>query len=291
MPEALAQFGFPDAVDIALVSVLLYAATSILRRSQAALVALGIALLACVYLAGHWLGLEATDTVLRGLFATAGLMLVVIFQDELRQGFEELAAWVVGRQDDHRPRLDSTEVLAAALVRLAREKIGALVVLVGLQQLDRHVQGGHELRGKLSIPLLDSIFDPHSDGHDGAVIVEDRQISRFGAQLPLSKNLEKLRGGTRHSAALGLSERTDALCLVVSEERGTISASAHGQLREIHSEADLIGLINQFFHQRRRLSSGRPAFLDWIGDRWIEKAAAVALATAVWLAVNLGGGG
>ncbi len=284
MIDALAEFGIADAADVAIVTGLLYASASILRRTQAALVALGIALLAGIYLAAGWLELFATTLVLQGLFAAAGLSLVVIFQDELRQAFEELAAWVVGRHDDHRPRLGSTEVLVGALAELARQKTGALVVLVGLQKLDRHLLGGEELGGKLSAPLLDSLFDPHSAGHDGAVIIEDRHVSRFGVQLPLSKNLDRLPGcGTRHSAALGLSERADALCLVVSEERGSISVAAHGQLREIRSEAELTALVNRFLKQRRRLSSGRPLAERLFQDHWVEKTAAVVLAFGLWL--------
>ncbi len=284
MLEALSEFGAADAIDIALVSILFYAGASVLRRTRAALVALGIGLLGIVYLTANWFALGTTTLVLQGLFAATGLAFVVIFQDELRQACEELAAWAIGRHDDHRPKLDSSEVLVGALARLAREKVGALVVLTGLQKLDRHFQGGEVLGGEISAPLLDSLFDPSSDGHDGAVILEDRLVSRFGVQLPLSKNLERLPGtGTRHSAALGLAERTDALCLVVSEERGTISAAANGQLHEIQSEDELTSIVNYFFRQQRRLAAPRPLAQRIFRDRLIEKAAALGLACALWL--------
>lgn len=292
MIETLAQFGLADAADIAIVTTLLYAGVSLLRRTQAALVALGIAFVGALYLTSSLLGLGLSTHVLQLFFATTGLALVVIFQDELRQAFEELAAWAIGRQSDHRPRLDSVDVLVESLSRLAREKVGALVVLSGLQKLDRHVHGGHDLGGRLSTPLLESVFDASSAGHDGAVIVEDRHVSRFGVQLPLSKNLQLLTGrGTRHSAALGLSERTDALCLVASEERGTISAAAHGNLREIRDEEELASLISHFYRQRRSLVAPRPLLVRVFQDHWVEKSAAFGAALALWLLMKVSASG
>src|SRR6185437_5267675 len=95
-------------------------------------------------------------------------------------------------------------------------------------------RGGIELDGKLSAPVLTSIFDPHSPGHDGAVVLEGDRIRRFATHLPLSANFQQLgRTGTRHSAALGLSEVTDALSIVVSEEQGTIAVARNGRLTRI----------------------------------------------------------
>src|SRR4029077_8268814 len=98
----------------------------------------------------------------------------------------------------------------------------------------RELRGGMELGGKLSEPLLKSIFDPHSPGHDGAVIVENDRISRFAAHLPLSNDFGQLAHvGTRHGAALGRAELSDALCIVVSEDRATISLPREARLRKI----------------------------------------------------------
>jgi len=216
--EAISEFGARDALDVAVAAALIYLGFRRLRQSQRALVAVGIALAGGGYLAASGLGLGLTTWVFHGFFAVLALALVIIFQDDLRQIFEELAAWALGRRADYRPRLDSTEILVSCLSQLARQKTGALVVLPGLQRLDRHLSGGLELRGRVSGALIESLFDHHSPGHDGALVVEDREATRFGVQLPLSRNPEQLAGlGTRHSAALGLSERTDAMCVVVSE--------------------------------------------------------------------------
>ena len=134
---------------------------------------------------------------------------------------------------------------------LAEDKVGALVVLKGSDDLARHLQGGIELRGLVSKPLLDSIFDPHSAGHDGAVVIEDGQVERFSAHLPISKNRKEIGSrGTRHAAALGLSERCDALLVVVSEERGVVSVAEGGKLKAITSPAELKGRLEGFIQEK-----------------------------------------
>lgn len=282
MLEAISEFGARDALDVAVAAGLIYLGFRRLRQSQRALVAVGIALAGGGYLAASGLGLELTTWVFQGFFAVLALALVIIFQDDLRQVFEELAAWALGRRDDYRPRLDSTEILVSCLSRLARQKSGALVVLPGLQTLDRHLGGGVELRGKVSAPLIESIFDHHSPGHDGAVVVEDREVTRFGVQLPLSRNPQQLAGlGTRHSAALGLSECTDAMCVVVSEERGSVSTAHGGVLREIVNAAELKTVIDQFHRQRRTLPSPGMPF-GALQRRPVEKVSALVLALLLW---------
>jgi uncharacterized protein (TIGR00159 family) len=279
--DAFGDFGARDAFDLGVATLLLAVGLSWLRRSRAALVAVGIAVLACLYTVAVGLGLGLTTWLFHGFFAALALVLVVLFQDELRQAFEELAAWVLGRRDDYRPRLDAPEILVDALEALAGRRIGALVVLPGVQKLDRHMQGGEALDGRLSRALLESLFDPHSAGHDGAVVVENGRVARFGVQLPLTRNVNRLAGGgTRHSAALGLSERTDALCIVVSEERGTVSAARAGRLRELGSAPEMKAAIDRFHRKRRGLSRG--GWLGWLRQRPAELVGAAALATLLW---------
>lgn len=290
LADAFREFGLSDAVDVALVAALLYAGITWLRRSHAALVALGLALVGVVYVGARLLDLHVTTWVFHGFFAAAALVAVVLFQEELRQGLEELAALAMGRREDHRPRFDSAEILAGALFRLTREKVGALVVLAGMQKLDRHVHGGEELGGKLSGALLESLFDPHSPGHDGAVVIEDRRVLRFGAHLPLARGAGLPAGaGTRHSAALGLSERTDALCLVVSEERGTISSARHGTLRPVASSEELVRVVAGFYRERRAQRAPRPGLRALASGHRVEKAAALVLALLLWLVVTSAG--
>jgi DNA integrity scanning protein DisA with diadenylate cyclase activity len=273
---SLGSFGLLDAIDIGVVALGIYVAVGWLRRSQAALVGIGVVLIGVLYAAARGIGLALTSWALEGFFAVLAIALVVLFQDELRQAFEELAAWALGRKRDHRPRLDAVEILSASLFRLSEQRVGALVVLPGLQKLDRHMHGGVELNGQLSAALLESLFDHHSAGHDGAVIVEDRSVLRFGVQLPLSKAVPHLASrGTRHSAARGLSERTDALCVVGLE---SIPSADQLELR-----------LKRFYRERRSLATPEPSPTRWLRERHGEKAAALAAAFALWLLVSVSG--
>lgn len=287
---SLGSFGLLDAIDVGVVALGIYVAVGWLRRSQAALVGIGVVLIGVLYAAARGIGLALTSWALEGFFAVLAIALVVLFQDELRQAFEELAAWALGRKRDHRPRLDAVEILSASLFRLSEQRVGALVVLPGLQKLDRHMHGGVELNGQLSAALLESLFDHHSAGHDGAVIVEDRSVLRFGVQLPLSKAVPHLASrGTRHSAARGLSERTDALCVVVSEETGTLSVSQDGGLESIPTADQLEHRLKRFYRDRRSLAAPEPSPTRWLRERHGEKAAALAAAFAIWLLVSVTG--
>jgi hypothetical protein len=145
--------------------------------------------------------------------------------------------------------------------------------------------GGIPLDGKVSEPLLRSIFDPHSPGHDGAVIIEHDRVTRFAAHLPLSKDLRQLVGlGTRHSAALGIAELTDALAIVVSEQRGTISAARDGRLHRLENPQELVALLERFLQKEepneRRIWKWVP--VKHLRENWQAKAIALAMAFGFW---------
>src|SRR5687767_935239 len=198
----LAPLRVADVLDILIVSLLVYTLVAFLRRTRARFVAVGLGILAGLSVIARALDMQLTAAILGAFFAIVVVIVVVIFQDELRQLFEGVALWGLRRR---RPPAgdDPTSVLVAFLADCARERIGALVVVPGRQLLGRYLQGGIELEGKLSLPLLRSLFDPHSPGHDGALVVEGDRVTRFAAHLPLSRDFEQLRGlGTRHGAAL-----------------------------------------------------------------------------------------
>ena len=274
---------FAEVVDIIFVAVLLYTAIVWARQTRAAFVVRGILILGGIYIIARYLDLQMTAWVFQGFFAIFLIMIVVIFQEELRQFFERIAVWSLARKRVPALGSQTSDILVRTLSDLAKEHVGALIVIRGNDPLERHITGGIPLEGKLSGPLLKSIFDPHSPGHDGAVLVEQDCITRFAAHLPLSKDLTQLTHvGTRHSAALGLAELTDALCIVVSEERGTISFARDGKLREVENLQQLGAVIDSFLRTKFPSTQQSNISLQFFRENWIAKAISLSLAIGFW---------
>jgi len=178
---------------------------------------------------------------------------------------------------------DATDTLVRSIAVLAEQRRGALIVLPGRESIESHVDGGLILNAHVTEPLLLSLFDPHSPGHDGAVILSGDRASRFAVHLPLSVDHVQLgQRGTRHAAALGLAERTDALCIVVSEERGTVSVAEAGRLRTLDRPQEVAGEIRRFLE---RISPANPEHSTWMRGlvkRWREGLLAMPIAGLLW---------
>jgi hypothetical protein len=214
------------------------------------------------------------------------VVIVVIFQTELRQLFERLAIISLRRRPPAPAGDGTAEIVTQTLGDLARARVGALVVLPGRQPIETYVRGGLALDGRLSVPLLWSLFDPHSPGHDGAVIVAGDRVVRFAAHLPLSTDFTQLVGvGTRHAAALGLAELTDALCLVVSEERGQIGIARAGRLLHPVDSASLNATLTGFFAEMRPPERRRSSWRPLVFEHGAEKLASLLVVTGLWWAL------
>lgn len=287
MPDLRLDAPLSDVLDIAVVAALLYALIVWVRGAHAHLALLGIAILGCVYLVARQLGLALTAAIFQAFVAVFVVMLIVVFQAELRHAFERIAVLGLRWRGNGGPpsARDPEETLvrtAAALVAAGR---GGLIVLPGRDPIERHVEGGIVLGGRVSEPILLSIFDPHSPGHDGAVIVVGDRIERLAVHLPLSSDFAQLHSrGTRHAAALGLAERTDALCIVISEERRTVSVAHAGVLRELRQPAELGGVLREFAGLRAGPQATERR-LHALRRRWRELSAALALAVLLWALV------
>jgi uncharacterized protein (TIGR00159 family) len=292
VPEILNDLSLKEIVDIALVALFAYGIILWIKRAKAGLAFIGILMLGGFYFAAREIGLQLTAFILQGFFALILLMLVVLFQRELRQLFERIAVWSLRRNAGSAVSNDTVLCLVEALSTLARRKHGALVVLPGKDPLDSHVEGGVELGGRVSSPLLMSLFDPDSVGHDGALIVEGDTVTRFSVHLPLSRDFEQLgQRGTRHSAALGLAERTDALCIVVSEERGEISIAQDHTLRLLRSPDELETELERFVQAKWDPHTERRTPWSLLTANWITKIAAAGLALGLWVIFISGGQG
>jgi uncharacterized protein (TIGR00159 family) len=279
MIELLRDIGLLDLVDIGVVAVLAWVGLRLVRRTRARPALLGLATLFAIYLAARQLGLGLTAAIFQAFFAVLVLVIVVVFQDDLRRIFEQVGAWVSRRRGEEAGGAGSSEVLVRTIEQLADARTGALVVVPGREPIDRHVEGGVELDGRISDPLLLSLFDASSPGHDGAVVLAGDRVSRFAVHLPLSTDREQLVDlGTRHAAALGLSERTDALCVVVSEERGTISIASGGRLRPIGRPRALAIELRRHARPPREAASA-----GWLQPRFRDALLAVGIAAGLWV--------
>lgn len=239
---------FADFLDISVVAVFLYFTFTWLRKKASRSIVIGIGSVLFLYAIARFFNMYMTSMVFQAGLTASLVMLVIIFQEDIRMVIERLAT--IGRFQSRHQLIASNktvEALVESVCNLARDKIGALIVIKGKESLDRHLNGGISLTGRMSVPLMYSIFHPATPSHDGALIIEGDKIDKFAVRLPLSHNLEEVKElGTRHTAAVGISERSDAIVLVVSEERGTISIAEEGHL-EIVDETTLRKRLNSFY--------------------------------------------
>ena len=282
------SIGLKDYADILLMTVIVYSVLNWFRSTRAAFIFTGIVIVVGVYVLVQQLDLVMTSAVLEKFFAVILIALVVIFQEELRGFFERLAVWSFDNRFGQPKKLRLTraevDVIARSVQDMARKRIGALIILKGRDLISRHLDGGIDLGGRLSEQLLMSLFDPHSIGHDGAAIVEGNRLTEFSCHLPLSKNISKLKkAGTRHAAALGLVERCDAMAIVVSEERGTISIARNGDIEVLQDPSRLSFILERFYRETYPSKSKNPWFVSIWRDHWGEKATSIVLSLFLWV--------
>lgn len=276
----------PDILDVTIIALMIFALLTWFKTRASRFVLIGITLLGGVYLAARFFQLYLTTIVLQGFFAISIFVLVVIFQEDLRGFFERLA--ILGTIGKKFPSLSglkgTTEIISQTAANLAKRRVGALIVLQGIDPMERHINGGIALDGIVSEPLLESLFDPHSIGHDGAAIINGDRVTKFGCHLPLSVNTSKYENlGLRHTAALGISERSDALCIVVSEEKGTISIAYLDNLIVAPNAAFLHEALERFYIRNTPGEKSHPA-LNWLKENTMEKIIALVLACLLWIA-------
>ena len=221
-----------DAIEVAIVAYVLYRALLLIQGTRAVQMLIGIVVLVFVY-ALAWLAKLTMITYMLGIVFTYGAFAaLVIFQPELRAALAHLGQSRVTRFLRRMEESEVAEEVANAVERLSRSGIGAIIVIEREVGLGEYVQSGSEMQAKVSADLLATIFTPYSPLHDGAVVIRGDTIIGAGCILPLSQApISDRTLGTRHRAALGLTEETDALVVIVSEETSTISISQRGRLQ------------------------------------------------------------
>ena len=295
LSETLGEFAgsvrIADLLDVAVVSAFLYAVISWLRqdasRDTSRRVMVAVTLFTTIYLLANLFEMYLVKQVMEVLIIVFLLAGVVVFQSEIRRMLDRIGTWSFFNQtpssDDSTQTID---ILTEATARMADLKMGALMAVKGREPWERQVQGGIELKGRLSQPLLYSIFHHDTPGHDGVALIEGNKITTFAAHLPLSSNVPEVSkfGGTRHAAALGLAEQSDALVIVVSEERGTISVAEGNSIDEMESAGKLKERLSRFWKEHYDgVAVGKPKW--WTRPSLQTALLSVALACILWLVV------
>jgi uncharacterized protein (TIGR00159 family) len=235
-----------DIVDVLLNSYILFRLYVLFRETYVFRVLTGLALLWIFQRIAVFFGLILTSWVLQGITALAALIIIIVFRNELRSVLQakNLKAILWGFPQKSVPT--TIQVITDSVNALSKRHIGALIVLPAKEDLKEMVQGGIPLRGLVSKEMITSIFWGDNPVHDGAAIIEGDRIAEVGVILPLSYRSDlPSQYGTRHRAALGLAETTDALIVVVSQETGKVSVAKNSKIKKIQSNAALIKILQE----------------------------------------------
>ncbi len=229
--ELLKQIRWQDIVDIILMSIILYRLLLIIKGTKAAHMLMGLGVLLLASLLSRYFELYTVDWLIQSFWAQIVIAVIILFQPEIRRALAQMGETQFLRTLTSAEELKSLEEIVRATVALANRKIGGLIAIERDTSLKDFVEIGTPLDAKVSKEVLLSIFHPTSPIHDGAVVIKGNRIVAAGCFLPITMSPDVNKAlGTRHRAGLGLSEETDAVIIIVSEETGTISMAINGKL-------------------------------------------------------------
>jgi len=252
MLELIKSVGIFDVVDIAIIAIVIYYILLLIKGTRALPMLMGIMLLVLVSFAAKFLGLKTTSWVLNNFTGYLFIIIVVLFQQEIRRALAFIGETKVFGSSAKAKSVILDEIVKASTI-LANRQIGALIVLQRDTDLGNFLDDtGSKLDCEISREILISIFIPYSPLHDGAVIISNGRISTAGSILPLTRQTDLGKNyGTRHRAAVGVTEETDALAIAVSEEKGTITVAQNGQLSEELDADKLRDVLEQVFGRKK----------------------------------------
>lgn len=255
----LATIGILDIVDIAVVAYFLYTLYQILKNTRAATLVKGLLILLIIMMASRWMNLHVITWLMEKSMTVILVALPVVFQPELRRALEQIGRgkWFHkgGSELDEAEFETMLSNVTNATVAMSRRKLGALMVFERNTGLEERIETGTAVDGLLSEALLLNIFEKDTPLHDGAVIIRGKRIVAASCLLPLTENRNLSQDlGTRHRAGIGVSEQSDAVVLIVSEETGTISIARNGELiRYLHADDVREILRDALFNQGKNV--------------------------------------
>ena len=264
MPDYLANLlrrppvGWWDILDIAVVSVLIYEFLKLIRGTRAVQMAVGSLLVIGLFYMSQLMPLQTLNWLIRNMLVYVAFAAIVIFQSDIRRALAHFGQAPFFRYFYRQEAVDETiEEVVVAATMLSQQKVGAIIAIEREIGLRNYIESGIPLDAALTYDLLITIFRPGSPLHDGAVILQEGRVAAAACFLPLTVNPRLSRElGTRHRAAIGLTEENDAAAIVVSEETGKISIALNGEIERGLTPDDLRGRLRGLIQQRRGVRPG-----------------------------------
>ena len=235
MVELIQPIRWQDLLDIGIITFLVYRLLQIVRGSRAMQMIIGLAVILVAYVSSRALGLLTLNWILDNFLGSIILVIIVIFQSDIRRALTQVgsAPLFVGAERTAQHSEDTADEVAQAAAALADKKVGALIVIEREVGLNEYMEIGTRLDARVSRELVESVFLPHSPIHDGALVIQKGRVTAVRCLLPLSNNPNlRKTWGTRHRAALGVTEESDAVAIVVSEQEGTTALVVGGNVTE-----------------------------------------------------------
>jgi len=248
------HLSFIVVLDILIVSVLIYWIYLFLHQTRAMRILYGLFILLILMLIGRFLNLILLNWILKYVMASLVVAIPIVFQPELRAALEKLGRSKLWGEfafvkEDY---IEMINQLAATVTYFSKNRIGALIIIQRQTGLREYIESGSEIDAVVSKSILSSIFYPKSPLHDGAVIIVGNRIISAGSILPVSDAVSNTDLGTRHRSAIGITENSDAIAIVVSEETGIVSIATYGKLERRISEERLINKLLHSFKQNKK---------------------------------------
>jgi len=234
MYEMIGQLRWQDGLDIGIITFLIYRLLQMVRGSRAMQMIIGLAILSMAYVVSRALGLFTLNWILDNFLASLILIIIVIFQSDIRRALTQVGtAPLFSAERAAQRREDVIEEVSEAALKLAARRVGALIVFQREVGLNEFMEIGTRLDARVSRELVESVFLPTSPIHDGALVIQRGRVTAVRCLLPLSANPSlRTTMGTRHRAAIGVTEETDAVAIVVSEQEGAIALVVGGNVSE-----------------------------------------------------------
>ena len=238
-----------DTLDILLSTFFIYIVILFLRQTKSRFIITSFVFIIFANFISIFFGLELTKNLLQPLITILVVVFVIVYQNDIRRFFYWISSPKnILKTNTKKERI--SEHIINAVAEMANRKMGGLIVFSGNSSIDNVVEGGFILNGKVSTQIILSIFDTDTPGHDGAILIEDSLVKKFGIHLPLAENFKNYsRMGTRHRAGMGITEQTDALAIIVSEERGEISMAKAGEIKKIDDLEKLLAIVKVYTHE------------------------------------------